>query len=330
MKKKTKVLVTGGAGFIGAHLVQKLINLKFKVMAVDSMDTIGGIPYKNPKSKFITGNILNEQVIKKIKKWKPEIIYHLAAQSGGESAYDDPKKDYLANGYGTYLLALLAKEIGVKHFIYSSSVAVYGSNIKKKITEKAKINPDSIYGISKYVGEMFIKQILYKTKIKTSIFRIFNTYGPGEDLNYLKKGMVSIYCSYVWKNKPILVKGSLKRFRNYQYIDDVVNILTKSIFNSKLKKNEIINLTTGKSTTVNELIKLILKINNKKNYKVIERKKGTAGDSFGFDASNKYIKSKFPDYDFVSLNKGLEKYFEWINKIPVKKNLKNFHPFNKN
>ena len=330
MKKKIKVLVTGGAGFIGAHLVQKLINLKFKVMAVDSMDTIGGIPYKNPKSKFITGNILNEQVIKKIKEWKPTIIYHLAAQSGGESAYDDPKKDYLANGYGTYLLALLAKEIGVKHVIYSSSVAVYGSNIKKKITEKTKINPDSIYGISKYVGEMFIKQILYKTKIKTSIFRIFNTYGPGEDLNYLKKGMVSIYCSYVWKNKPILVKGSLKRFRNYQYIDDVVNILTKSIFNSKLKKNEIINLTTGKSTTVNELIKLILKINNKKNYKVIERKKGTAGDSFGFDASNKYIKSKFPDYDFVSLNKGLEKYFEWINKIPVKKNLKNFHPFNKN
>jgi len=330
MKKKTKVLVTGGAGFIGAHLVQKLINLKFKVMAVDSMDTIGGIPYKNPKSKFITGNILNEQVIKKIKEWKPTIIYHLAAQSGGESAYDDPKKDYLANGYGTYLLALLAKEIGVKHFIYSSSVAVYGSNIKKKITEKTKINPDSIYGISKYVGEMFIKQILYKTQTKTSIFRIFNTYGPGEDLNYLKKGMVSIYCSYVWKNRPILVKGSLKRFRNYQYIDDVVNILIKSIFNSKLKKNEVINLTTGKSTKVNELIKLILKINNKKNYKVIERKKGTAGDSFGFDASNKYIKTKFPNYKFISISKGLKKYFEWINKVPVKKSLKKYHPFNKN
>ena len=63
---------------------------------------------------------------------------------------------------------------------------------KKKITEKTKISPDSIYGISKYAGEMFIKQILSKSKIKTSIFRIFNTYGPGEDLNYLKKGMVSI------------------------------------------------------------------------------------------------------------------------------------------
>ena len=303
MKKNTKVLVTGGAGFIGAHVVDKLIQKKFKVMAVDSMETIGGIPYKNPKSKFIEGNILNEKVIKKIKNWDPKIIIHLAAQSGGESAYDAPKKDYLANGYGTYLLASLAREIGVKQFIYTSSVAVYGSNLKNKINEKSKINPDSIYGISKYIGEMFIKQILYKSKTKTSIFRVFNSYGPGEDLNYLKKGMVSIYCSYVWKKKPILVKGSLERFRNYQYIDDVVNILVKSIFNKRLKKNEIINLTTGE-TQSKKLIKLILKINNKKNYKVIERKKGTQGDSFGFDHS--YLKTKFPDYKFISISLGLK------------------------
>ena len=107
---------------------------------------------------------------------------------------------------------------------------------KKKITETSSINPDSIYGISKYVGEMFIKQILYKTKTKTTIFRVFNTFGPGENLNFLKKGMVSIYCSYVWRNKPIIVKGSLNRIRNYQYIDDVINILFLSLKNKKLKK----------------------------------------------------------------------------------------------
>ena len=76
---------------------------------------------------------------------------------------------------------------------------------------------------------------------------MFNTFGPGENLNFLKKGMVSIYCSYVWRNKPIIVKGSLNRIRNYQYIDDVVNILFLSLKNKKLKKNEILNLTTGKA-----------------------------------------------------------------------------------
>ena len=324
-----KILVTGGAGFIGAHLVQKLIDKKFKVMVVDNLKTIGGIPYVNPKSYFLKGDILDEKILKKIKKWRPHIIYHLAAQSGGESAYDNPKFDYLTNGYGTYLLSKIAKKVNVKQFIYSSSVAVYGSTKKKKISEKSNINPDSIYGISKYVGEMFIKQILYKSNVKTTIFRIFNTYGPGENLNYLKKGMVSIYSSYLWRNKPIIVKGSLKRFRNYQYIDDVVKILTETISNHKLKKNETFNLTTGKATTVAKLIKIIKKINNKPHHKIIVKAKGTQGDSFGFDSSNKYIKKRFSNFKFTSLNEGLSKYFQWINNIPRTKKLNKLHPLNK-
>ena len=177
---------------------------------------------------------------------------------------------------------------------------------------------------------MFIKQVLYSTNIKTTIFRIFNTYGPGENLNFLKKGMISIYCSYVWRNKPIIVKGSLKRFRNYQYIEDVVNILLKSIKNKNLAKNEIFNLSSGVCTTVTSLIKLILKIKNRPNYKIIVKRKGTPGDSFGFHASNNYLKKKFNNYKFFSLEDGLIKYFKWIDSIPSEKNLKYFHPLKKN
>ena len=321
-----KILVTGGAGFIGAHLVHKLIKNNYDVMVVDSLKTIGGIPYIHPNCFFVKGDILVAETLVKIKKWKPDIIYHLAAQSGGESAYDNPKFDYLTNGYGTYLLSKLAKEIKVKHFIYSSSVAVYGSNSKNKITEKTEIKPDSIYGISKYVGEMFIKQVLSSTNVKTTIFRISNTYGPGENLNFLKKGMISIYCSYVWKNKPIIVKGSLKRFRNYQYIEDVANILFKTIENKSLAKNEIFNLSSGVSTTVVSLIKLILKIKKKNNYKIIVKKQGTPGDSFGFHSSNNYLKKKFNNYEFFSLKEGLTNYFKWIDSVPYEKDLKYFHP----
>ena len=320
-----KVLVTGGAGFIGAHLVNDLIKKNYKVLIIDNLKTIGGIPYINPKSIFIKGDILNHKVLKKIENWKPQIIYHLAAQSGGESAYDNPKYDFMSNGFGTFLLSKLAKKIKVKHLIYTSSVAVYGTKKKiKKMTENTQINPDSIYGISKYTGEMFINQIFNKANTKTTIFRIFNTYGPGEDLNYLKKGMVSIYCSYVWRNKPIIVKGSLKRFRNYQYIDDVVNILIKTISNKKLNRNEVFNLTTGKVTKVRELLYLIQRTAKKK--LTIVESKGTEGDSFGYDASNDYLKSKFNDVKFTSLEEGLKKYFDWIDKLPKVKNLKNYHP----
>jgi len=323
-----KILVTGGAGFIGSHLVQKLIDNGFKVMIVDSLKTTGGLIYINPKSYFVKGDILDSKTLKKIRKWKPKIIYHLAAQSGGETAYDNPKYDYLTNGYGTYLLSELAREIKVEQFIYTSSVAVYGSNVGTTISEKTKINPDSIYGISKYAGEMFLIQNLRNTKIKTIIFRIFNTYGPGEDLNYFKKGMVSIYCGYVWKKKPILVKGSINRFRNYQFIDDVISILFQSINNKKLKMKEIINLTSGKSTKVSELLKLILKEKNYKKYKIIEKNKGTPGDSFGYHATNLYLLKKFNNFKFTSIKKGLEKYFKWINAIPVRKNIKRYHPLN--
>ena len=266
-----KVLVTGGAGFIGAHLVKKLIEKKYKVLVVDTLETIGGIPYIHPKCKFIRGDICDQKNLIKVRKWKPKIIYHLAAQSGGESAYDNPKRDYLTNGFGTYELCLLAKKLKVKKFIYTSSVAVYGSNPSKKILENTKIKPDSIYGISKYVGEMFINQTLKNTGIQTLIFRVFNTYGPGENLNFIKKGMVSIYCSYLWKKKPILVRGSLKRFRNYQYIDDVVNILILSLKNKHLNKNETINISNGNCTTVKDLLKKIFKLNNFKKYKIIKK-----------------------------------------------------------
>ena len=187
-----RVLVTGGAGFIGAHLVKKLIDNKYNVLILDNLKTIGGIKYINPKCKFIKGDLVNKSVISKVKKWRPKIIFHLAAQSGGESAYDDPKYDYLTNGFGTFNICQLAKDLKISHLIYTSTVAVFGSN-QKKINELSKIMPDSIYGVSKFAGEQFVNQILKNTKTKTTIFRVFNTYGPGENLDYMKKGMVSIY-----------------------------------------------------------------------------------------------------------------------------------------
>ena len=138
--------------------------------------------------------------------------------------------------------------------------------------------------------------------------------------------MVSIYSSYIWRNKPIIVKGSLKRTRNFQYIDDVISVLCATLQNKKLSKNELFNLSSGQSITVSKLIKLLLKINKLKNYKIIISNK-TEGDSFNTTASNMYLKSKFKNLKFTSIEKGLELYFKWIWKIPINENLANYHPF---
>ena len=321
-----KILVTGGAGFIGAHLVKKLLDNNHKVLVFDNLLSIGGILYKNPKSQFIKGDLTISKDIKKIESWRPEVIYHLAAQSGGESAYLNPKKDYMTNGFGTLNLCKIAKKINVKHFIYTSSVAVYGSNYKKKINELSPINPDSIYGVSKFAGEMFINQAFKNTKIKHTIFRVFNTYGPGENLNYLKKGMVSIYASYLWKNKPIIVKGSLDRIRDLTFIDDTIQVLYQSLNNKKLKKNEIINLSSGNLLTVKKLLKAIIIASNKTKHRIIVTK-GTPGDSKIFHTNNDKLKKLYPDVKFTSIKEGLKKYFDWINQIPTNRKLEKYHPF---
>jgi UDP-glucose 4-epimerase len=321
-----KILITGGAGFIGAHLANKLNqNSKNQILIVDLLKKKGGIPYVDPKNKFIKGSITNPSIIKKIEKWRPKIIYHLAAQAGSEGSYEDPKNDLLTNGYGTFLIAKLAKKIKCEKFIYTSTVAVYGSNKKKVINEKTLIEPDSLYGISKYSGELFIRHLLKETRVKTYIFRVFNTYGPGENLNNLKKGMVSIFCSYVWKNKPIVVKGSLDRFRNFVYIEDCINILADCIKNNRLNNFEIFNLTSKKKTYVKELVNSIIRLNKKKNYKVVV-KKNTPGDSFGFHSSNIKLRKKFPNIKFTTIEKGVGEYFNWIKLVPKKMRLDKYHP----
>ena len=208
-----------------------------------------------------------------------------------------------------------------------SSAAVYGKYSGKAFYEDKKTAPESLYGVSKFSGEMFVNQILNPTNVKTIIFRLFNTYGPGENLNNPKKGMVSIYSSYVWKKKPIVVKGSLKRFRDFIYIKDYVNILAKSI-STKLKgRSEIFNLSFGENYSVRSLIKkIILASNNKKNYP-IKISKGTKDDSFGFHASTTKLKKFFKLKPRYNLNRGLAEYFTWINKIPKNSNLKKYHPF---
>jgi UDP-glucose 4-epimerase len=137
--------------------------------------------------------------------------------------------------------------------------------------------------------------------------------------------MVSIYCSYIWKKKPLIIKGSLNRYRNFTYISDCVNILAESIKNNKLNKFEIFNLSNGIKTTVKDLIKVIFKTNNIKKCKIINEN-NTPGDSFGYDANNLYLKKKFNNYKFLKLEEGIKKYFLWINMIK-KKNLNNSHPY---
>ena len=318
------ILITGGAGFVGAYLAERLIK-DYHVVIVDNLKTIGGIAYVNPKADFLHCDICDKSTYEKLNKYEFDSIYHLAAQSAGESAYDDPKYDILSNSYGTWMMANYCREKGVKRFIYTSTVAVYGNAKNEGFTESSLIKPDSIYGVSKHSGELFIKQLLNGAKTKYTMFRIFNAYGPGENLNYRKKGMVSIYASYIWRNEPILVKGSLYRYRDYTYIEDAVDILYAAL-NHEESYGSIYNLSTGVRIVVRDLLKAMIKASGKPEGYEIIRGGSTPGDSFGTHAVVDKLKKDFDWSPKYSIEQGLKKYFQWINSVPVIDDLLPWHP----
>ena len=318
------ILISGGNGFIGSYLVKRLES-KYKITVIDNNSSIGGIIYVSPNVRFIKGDIRDKNIYKKLSKIKFDTVYHLAAQSAGESSYDNPEYDILTNSYGTYLLTKFCVNNNVRKIIYTSTVAVYG-NQSGLIRETSSIEPDSIYGASKFTGELFLKQLTKNSKTKYTIFRVFNVYGPGENLNYLKKGMVSIYLSYVWKRKPIIVKGSINRYRDLTYISDTIDALTMTL-NNKKTDNQVYNLSSGKKTEVRILLQSIIDIFQlPKNYP-IQIKDSTPGDSFGYHASNIKIRKDLGWKSTIDLNTGLNQYKKWIKKLPVRKNLGLFHPF---
>jgi UDP-glucose 4-epimerase len=320
------VLVTGGAGFIGAYLVKKLIETNIKVTIVDNLKDVGGISFVHPKANFINSDICDVSLYDKLKRLNIDTVYHLAAQSAGEPSYDDPKSDVLINSYGTYLISKFCKDNEINRLIYTSTVAVYGNAKEEIIDEKTNINPDSIYGVSKYGGELFIRQMLKNSHTKFTIFRVFNTYGPGENLNFQKKGMVSIYIGFIWKKDPIYVKGSLERFRDFTYIDDNVDALI-ACHSKKITFGEVYNLSSGKKTLVKDLVKIILNaFNLPQDYKVIELP-NTPGDSFGFHSNPDKIKKHLGWEPKINLNDGLKKYCNWVRSVPITEKLDLFHPF---
>lgn len=320
------ILVTGGAGFIGSYVTKELLDKGKKVIIVDNLQPKGGLAYVNPKAEFIEGDITEPSLYKNLDNYGFEGVYHLAAQTSGEDSYKDPKSDILTNSYGTWLIANYCKEREIPRLIYTSTSAVYGSACKDIVDEETQVQPDSIYGVSKHAGELFLKQLLNESETKYTIFRLTNNYGPGENLNYRKKGMVSIYCSYAWRKEPIHIKGSLDRFRDFLFVEDSVEALI-DVYDEEKTYNETYILSSGEKIYVRDLVSKVIAHSGKDIGFFVSVSEETPGDTLGFHADISKIRRDLGWEPRHSLDEGLRKYFEWIKKVPVVDDISSYHPF---
>ena len=294
-------LVTGAAGFVGAAVATKLVSLGNKVVTIDNLST--GFRENIPEGvEFIEGNCQDKKIIEKLDAHKFNAIFHIAGQSSGEISFDDPVYDLQTNAQSTIMLLQYALKTDCKKCIYASTMLIYGKQPDKPINEEASTFPKSFYAVGKIASEHYLR-IYSELGIDTTALRLFNCYGPGQNMKNLRQGMVSIFLAMALTNQQILVKGNPKRYRDIIYIDDVVNSFLAAL-NSKSSGYNYYNVGTGIKTTVGELVKKI--ISNLPDKISVKYSGSTPGDQFGIYADVSKIKKELGWESIVELRNGLE------------------------
>ena len=263
-EKIMNILVTGGSGFIGKHLCDRLRNEGHLVINLD-------IAIGYDLTKYETFDAVARPNV------EIDVIYHLAAQPYGRGGEEDPFLDLELNTKISLNVNLFASRNSVKKVIYTSTMAVYGDN--DRCIESDSPKPISNYAVSKLFGEYSLKKFHHNNNTKYTIFRLWNTYGPGQDLNNKAKGLVQAMCNQVCSTTSIEVTGALERYRDLVYIDDVVDALVLGLDTNT--DNNTFNISTGNKTTVQQLIDTaIAVIDNGKDY-TITNVGNHEGDQFG-------------------------------------------------
>ena len=257
-----KVLVTGGAGFIGKHLVRSLLEKGYRVAIFDNFsnstkDSIFSLV--DMGVKVIKGDITNPlEILNAVKDY--DVIIHLAAKISVSKSISNPSETFRVNVDGTRNVLTACQKNHVKKLIVASSAAVYGEGSPNvKLTEKSETNPISPYGESKVRMEQVVKEFASKHNIDFTILRFFNIYGVGQSNEYA--GVITKFMKRITQDKPLEIFGDGKQTRDFISIDDVVNSIHNAI---SYGKSGTYNIASGKIITIKELADMILFSSGKK------------------------------------------------------------------
>jgi UDP-glucose 4-epimerase len=311
MKRQSmeKILITGVAGFIGSHVASRFMREGFAVVGVDDLSN-GRIENLPSGLTFIQGDLAESSTIAMIPPDCRKIL-HLAGQSSGEISFDDPVADLKKNTISTLKLIQFGIANRVERMVYASSMSVYGAVEGVPIDENYVCAPLSCYGVGKLAAEGYMR--VYGSMLPFVAMRMFNVYGPGQDMSNLRQGMVSIYLAQALRNGRIEVKGSVDRFRDFIFIDDVVEAWYRAAcFPSAIGKT--LNIGTGVKTSVATLLQQVCQRVPGSGYFV---RGATPGDQTGIYADTTRLRECLDMNSFTPLDIGMKKFVEWARNVPL-------------
>lgn len=311
---KKKVLVTGGAGFMGSHLVDKLIEGGYKVSVVDDLSG-GYIENINRNAKFYNCDLRNKnKAAKIISEIKPELVYHLAANAAENKAQFSPI-DITTRNYDTFLNTLVpAVNNGMKRMVVTSSIAVYGA-LQTPFKESHKPEPEDLYGISKLAMEESLKVLAKVHEFEYVITRPHNVYGPRQNMRDPYRNVVTLFMNSILSDKPYYIYGDGKQRRCFSYVDDVVDALFECGF--KNVSGMTFNIGSDIDYTINYLSRLIQKITGTKLKPIYLKDRP---QEVKIAISDHTLAKKYLGYkDKVGFEEGIIKTWEYAKKLGPQK-----------
>jgi UDP-glucose 4-epimerase len=259
--KSKRVIVTGGCGFIGSHLVDKLVGDGCEVVIIDNL-----VSGNKANIDGISGDVTFHEasVQDEIEPYMKDadIIFHLAANVFVTKSVEDPRFDADNNIKGILNVLECARKLDISQVVYSSSSAVYGDNVKVPTDEAQPVAPGSPYGISKYVGEMYLKNYAFLYGINSVALRYFNVYGTRQADDSPYSGVIAVFIKNALDGKAFTIFGDGEQSRDFVSVHDVVQA-NISAASTKDMMGEIFNIGTGRSITLNALAELIEALSGK-------------------------------------------------------------------
>jgi len=238
---EAKVLITGGAGFIGSHLTDALLAKGYSVRVLDDLSTgkRSNLPLDNPEVELVVGDVADAALVARAMQGC-NAVAHLAAVASVQASVDDPVKTHQSNFIGTLNVCEAMRLAGVKRVVYASSAAVYGNNGEgESIDEDTPKAPLTPYASDKLAGEQYFDFYRRQHGLEPAIFRFFNIFGPRQDPSSPYSGVISIFSERASKGLPITVFGDGEQTRDFLYVGDLVDLLVQALEKPEVQEGAV-------------------------------------------------------------------------------------------
>ncbi len=304
---KITSLITGGAGFIGSHLINHLLKQDHKVIVLDDLSG-GDKENVNPAALFYEGSILDVDLINSLfEEYKFSYVYHLAAYAAEGLSHFIRNFNYQNNLIGSINLINASVNHNVKCFVFTSSIAVYGTN-KLPLTETQNPQPEDPYGIAKYAVELDLINAHKMFGMNYIIFRPHNVYGKHQNIGDKYRNVVGIFMNQILENKPLTIFGNGEQTRAFTHIDDVAPYIANSV-NIPNARNTIFNIGSDTVYSVKELaIAVSNAMQSELHIKQLEKREEVTHAY----ANHKKFDTVFNPQQYISLETGLSEMAEWV------------------